>query len=96
MRRFGSIEGWGTHLLMSADPIDVHTVDELVSRMPPAARRDLMEWAATTDVTAYLGSVLARETPVEPSLNPDPRVRLSDDRPLNEYFLLRRLGLNRY
>ena len=71
----------------SADPA------ELAQRLPPAAKRDLLEWSGGADLTAYLGQVLAGETLAANNLNPNPLVRITDDRPYNEYFLLRQWGL---
>jgi len=90
VRAFGSIEGWGTHLIGSMQPIPDLTPEQMVAAMPPAARADLVEWADTGDAAAYLGRVIGREVDVPRSLNPDPSVRVTDDRPFNEYFLLRR------
>jgi len=89
VRCFDSVEGWGTHLLGSMDPLSNLTADQLAARMPAAARVDLMEWCDTNSLSAYLNEVLTREIPVQSILNPDPRIRITDDRPFNEYFLLR-------
>jgi predicted membrane-bound spermidine synthase len=96
VRTFGSIEGWGIHILASMDPIEALTAEQLVARMPSAAQKDLMEWAPPGSPPSYLGSALARELPVRTSLHADRDIRITDDRPLNEYFLLRRLRLYGY
>jgi len=93
VRRFSSLEKWGTHFLASMAPIPARTADELAARMPPEAQADLLEWSAAKDLPAYLNRVLARELPVASGLNTDTRVRISDDRPFNEYFLIRRWGI---
>lgn len=93
VRCFGSVRGWGIHVLASMDPIEMQAPEQLVARMPAAAQMDLLEWAPSRDLSAYLGVVLAREIPLAKALNPNPEVRITDDDPLNEYFLLRRLGL---
>jgi spermidine synthase len=59
-------------------------------RMPQTAQRDLIEWAPDQSVEGFLASIISRELPLEKSLNPDRSIRITDDRPLNEYFLLRR------
>jgi hypothetical protein len=41
----------------------------------------------------YLAQVVAQEFEMEQELDPDLRVRITDDHPYNEYFLLRRWGL---
>jgi spermidine synthase len=90
VRCFGSVEGWGVHILCSQKPIPQRSADELVARMPAAARNDLMEWNPTTDATAYLHQLLSHEMAIENDLHPNLKLRISDDRPYNEYFLLRR------
>jgi spermidine synthase/MFS family permease len=96
VRAFGSIEGWGIHTLGSLDPIEVPAADALAGRMPATAERDLLEWAPPIAPSAYLAGVLAREISVATSQNANPLVRITDDRPMNEYFVLRRLGLHAY
>jgi len=51
-----------------------------------------MEWAGNADPTQYLASVISAELPIEELLNPNPEIRITDDHPYNEYFLLRRRG----
>jgi spermidine synthase len=93
VRCFGSVEKWGIHILASMDPIETSTPEQLAARMPATAQKDLLEWAPSDNLPAYLGLVLARGIPVDKNLNPDPEIRITDDDPLNEYFLLRQLGL---
>jgi len=91
LRAFSSIEGWGYHFLASMEPINVSDVDELVRRMPEAAQRDLLEWAQSTALRDYIEKVVANERPLSELLNPDPSIQITDDRPYNEYFLMRRI-----
>ena len=93
VRRFRSIEGWGSHLLASREPIPRSTAEQLAARLPARAKADLLEWSSGDDVAAYLDRVLSHETPIETLLSPDRRIRITDDHPFNEYFLLRHLGL---
>jgi spermidine synthase len=90
VRCFISVEKWGTHFLASTAPLEPVTGKDLAARMPESARKDLVEWAPSTEVSAYLDQVLAREIPVDKLLNPDPNIQLTDDQPYNEYFLIRR------
>ena len=96
VRCFHSVEGWGLHMLASMDPIEVPTPEQLMVRMPASASNDLLEWSNIRDLPAYVGQVVLREVPVEQSLNPDPAIQITDDHPLNEYFLLRQKGLFEY
>ncbi len=91
VRVFGSMEGWGLHFLASMEPIPPASGAELAARMPAAAVRDLLEWGPASTAAAEFDLVLAREVPLTDILRYAPGVAaLSDDRPTNEYFLLRR------
>ena len=89
VRLFGGVEGYGTHLLASMEPLDRLTGTELAARMPAGAKKDLLEWSPAQDVTVWLDELLVREYEAGEVVHPDPRVRITDDRPYNEYFLLR-------
>jgi spermidine synthase len=92
VRAFGSIEGWGTHFLVSLDPFPATTVDQLPQPLPPAAARDLVEWEAKSSPAELLAKVLSQEEHVEDYLKLAPRLpAIQDDRPINEYFLLRHI-----
>jgi spermidine synthase/MFS family permease len=93
VRCFPSVEPGGVHILASMQPMEPRSPEELAARMPESARRDLLEWAGPTDAAAYLAKVVTREVPVEKLLNPDLTLRITDDNPFNEYFLLRRQGI---
>jgi spermidine synthase len=90
VRVFRSLEGWGYHFLASLSPIPELTADEFVARMPEVARRDLMEWALGRAPIDYVNLTLRNKLPIEQVLNPSRPVTLTDDRPYNEYFYLRR------
>jgi len=89
VRCFDSVGKWGKHLLASMEPIDVATAAELTTRMPDNAKEDLLEWSLAPNVPNYLDEVLSGEIPVNSLLSPKPGVQITDDRPFNEYFLLR-------
>jgi spermidine synthase len=93
VRCFPSVENWGVHILGSMEPIPERTPEQMAARMPERARKDLLEWANGAEAPGYLGRVVLREVPVEKLLNPNPDIRITDDDPLNEYFLLRKWGL---
>jgi spermidine synthase len=92
VRCFDSIEGWGVHLLASMQPIEPNSAARLAARMPESAKRDLIEWTPSATATAYLEQVLANETEAQRNLDPNPNLRITDDFPYNEYFLLRQWG----
>jgi spermidine synthase len=93
VRCFGSVENLGTHLLASMDPIPMRTAQEMAARLPAKATRDLLEWSSAPNATAYLDEVMSQETAIERALNPDPTIRITDDEPYNEYYLLRKWDL---
>jgi predicted membrane-bound spermidine synthase len=91
VRAYASIEGWGIHVLGSRQPIPSRAAEDLVERLPPDAARDLVEWGPTPSATEHLGIVLANEIDVGWLMAQGPRTpALTDDRPINEYFFLRR------
>ncbi len=93
VRVFGGIEGWGHHFLASASPIERLSVEDLTARLSPAAARDLVEWGPASTAAAQFKTVLDRERRIEDLIHGDPSAPLlTDDRPVNEYYLLRRLS----
>ncbi len=93
LRVFGSLERWGVHFLASERPIALPSRDELLRRVPERARADLLEWSPKATVASLFGHVFARELAVDSLLARSPATpALTDDRPFNEYFLLRGLA----
>lgn len=92
VRAFGSVEGWGTHFLASMTPIPRLSAAQLAEKLPDAAVRDLKEWAPDSNAEAQFAIMLSHEQSMAALIEKDPNVpALQDDRPVNEYFLLRRL-----
>jgi hypothetical protein len=90
VRTFRSVAGWGIHYLASHTPIPPLTAGQLRERMPPAAVRDMTEWGARPQ--QYLKLMVSQEIDPRSLLagaGPAP-VAISDDRPLNEFFFVRR------
>jgi len=93
VRAFHSMEGWGTHFLASTTPLPPLSADELAKKLPTDATRDLMEWGPASTPQGQFELVLGREISVESLIQADADVpALQDDRPINEYFILRRFG----
>ena len=88
---YRSVENWGFHFLASRVPIPELGPESFVTRLPPRARQDLMESSKGGDLTKEFAEILARQIPVDWILSADPKVRITDDQPFNEYFLIRRL-----
>lgn len=92
---FRARRGTGVHFMASMAPIRLPDVATFIARMPPAARRDLMEWHGKQSLRSVVHTILARQEPIAAVLPQagSPIPALSDDRPFNEYFLLREIGL---
>ena len=89
LRIYRSVGHGGWHFLASSQPIPVRTGAELMARMPAGAASDMTEWDRLAPAQQF-DRLLARE------MTPDQMIALSpgtpalqDDRPINEYFLLR-------
>lgn len=91
VRVFHSVEDRGFHFLASDNPIELPDADQAQLRLPDSARRDLLEWYSGYEVADVLSMVLSREVPLAQLLRGGASPALSDDRPYNEYYFLRRL-----
>jgi spermidine synthase len=88
---YRSVEGWGFHFLASMQPLPELDADTVLARMPAAAKADLAEWSRPPgDLRTDIATVLGRQLPIARVLPAHPGVIITDDRPYNEYFLLRR------
>jgi spermidine synthase len=92
VRAFGSFEGWGIHYLASRQPLPDRSPSELANRMPPNAAADLVEWGPFPSAEQQFAAVLKNEVPIDllVAMDKDAPV-LQDDRPVNEYGLLRHI-----
>jgi spermidine synthase/predicted MFS family arabinose efflux permease len=92
VRVFRSIEGWGYHFLASKSPLPSPSAAMLASRLPPTAVTDLLEWGPASTAEQQFAGVLNQELSLDALINQAPGVpALQDDRPVNEYFILRRV-----
>jgi spermidine synthase len=90
VRVFSSVDHWGFHFLASDHPVADRTAEELVQRMPTSARVDLMEWGPKATPVAQFEEVLRSEILPETLLHENREApALADDRPVNEYYVLR-------
>ena len=91
IRTYKSLGGWGFHIFASMSPLVMPTAEEVISRLPANAKRDMMEAETKMDIKDYINLTLKREVPLSLLMNQeDDSVYISDDHPFNEYFLLRR------
>jgi spermidine synthase len=94
IRIYQSVEGWGFHFLASTSPIDVPSVQTILSRIPETAQKDIIEWYQVDEVNnleGFIKFILKKEIPLSTLLNDDRTITITDDRPYNEYFYLRRM-----
>ncbi len=92
VRVFRSVLGWGYHFLASPSPIVVPPADVLAARMPRRAVVDMLEWGPATTALGQLDRMVRSEVSLQSLVAAAPGVPvLRDDRPYNEYYLVRRL-----
>jgi spermidine synthase len=90
VRVFPGIQGWGWHFLASDRPIPKRTAAELVARMPARAASDMIEWGPAASPEEQVNLLLSRESSTDAVIALSPTTTtLTDDRPINEFFLLR-------
>lgn len=95
VRVFVSLDGMGVHMLGSDQPIVQRTAAEMAAQLPLAAQADLVEWDRSQTPAQVFQVLLSREQRVDEVLKAAGSApMLTDDQPVNEYYLLRRwLGL---
>jgi hypothetical protein len=65
--------------------------------MPPAAVSDFLEWDKNSTAQQQFGRLLNHELRLDDLISPAPGVQpLQDDRPINEYWVMRRMGNREY
>ncbi len=91
LRVFAFGKNWGFHFLASDRPLPNRTASELAHRLPAAAAADLVEWDKQPDPEARFTHLLNYELPIDQLIAASPATpALSDDRPINEYYLVRK------
>ena len=91
VRVFPSVEGWGVHFLASSTAMGQRTPGQLAATLPPDAVRDLLEWGPFQTAEAQIQAVVNKEVPLGNLISAAPGApKLTDDRPVNEYYFLRR------
>jgi predicted membrane-bound spermidine synthase len=90
IRAYHSVTGWGVHFLASMEPIPERTAEELAARLPEAAARDLVEWEQGEPGELFAAVLGKQVSPVVFDEAREAGVMITDDRPFNEYYWLRR------
>jgi len=82
------MHGW--HFFASLEPIPVRSADEIVARMPASAICDMMEWGPETSPVQQVERDLSNEVSPADMIALSPATSpLEDDKPVNEYYLVR-------
>ena len=91
---FRSLYGFGFHFIASRAPLQTPTVDEFILRLPEAVRIDLLNRydreTSHKDFREFVSKILAIEMALSELPDNPPPVYITDDKPFNEYFALRR------
>lgn len=87
---------FGIHFLCSDSPIPSRTATDLVRKLPPSAVADLVEWSppngagGAAQAESQFDDLLEHETDIDQFIANAPEApALTDNRPVNEYSLLR-------
>jgi spermidine synthase len=86
---------WGFHFLASEQPLANLTAEQLQRKLPAEAAADFVEWNLPSKdgkaVADAFEGLLRSEIPIELMIQQSPSTpALSDDRPINEYYMLRK------
>jgi spermidine synthase len=82
---------WGFHFLASNSPIPNRTPAQLAQGLPPKAAKDLVEWTPDETPEEVFAEIIGGETSVDQFIAQDPQApAMQDNRPVNEYYVLRR------
>jgi spermidine synthase len=83
-------DGLGLHFIASHQKINNYNASELANHLPDAARADLIEWSNRSQATDVFNRLLQNEVSANDIINQQKQIQaLSDDKPINEYYLLR-------
>ena len=90
VRVFKPVEENGWHFLASMQPIAERSADELLKRMPSEAVSDMMAWGPAATPTEQFDRMLRTDLTTQKLISRSPETPpLQDDRPVNEYDMLR-------
>ncbi|MDQ1390013.1 MAG: spermidine synthase, partial [Acidobacteriaceae bacterium] len=91
VRVFAFGKDWGFHFLASDRPLASRSASELAQRLPAPAAADLVEWEPEQSAQSRFEHLLQNELGIDQLVAMSPATpALSDDRPINEYYVLRR------
>jgi spermidine synthase len=92
IRVFGSFFGLGLHILASNQPFDVKSPAVLAAKLQTKAVADLVEWGPYKSAEEQFSDVLRQDATIQDLIAFFPTApTMTDDRPINEYYLLRQM-----
>lgn len=92
VRVFRSFDGDGYLFLASDWQLPQWSAQQLAQKLPPAAASDFVEWGPENTPAGQFENLLGSEFPLSQVIAAAPDAPpLRDDRPMNEYYLLRSL-----
>ena len=84
-------DGQGIYFLASMKPIPATSAAALASRLPSTAAADFVEWGPAKTAADQFSLALSHEMNLNQFIAQSPRTpAITDDAPINEYFLLRK------
>jgi spermidine synthase len=96
VRVFHSFDGAGYHFLASNWQLPQLSAQQLAEKLPHAAASDFVEWGPEATAEDQFEDLLRNEFPLSQMISESPDApALRDDRPMNEYYLLRSIRQQR-
>ncbi len=90
VRVYGSVYIKGLHYFASMSPISERSAQQMAALMPASAVADMMEWGPAKTPAEQFALMLSNPSSPAALIARSPNTpALQDDRPVNEYFLLR-------
>jgi spermidine synthase len=94
--RVFDVPGKCYYMIASEEPIAKPDFAAAVAKMPDSAKRDMLEWREQEhlpdDPQQVLEQLYSLEIPLAKLMNSDPDSKITDDKPINEYFLLKKIA----
>jgi len=88
---YKSIQKRGFHFVASMSPLLPMTSQDMLVKIPETAKDDITEWYPRYEVSEIIGAMINQEVPIQAILNKNSEIKITDDKPFNEYYILRRL-----
>lgn len=93
IRVFESIEGFGHHFIASMEPFSVPTPSEFIAKLPEKAKLDIFEYPENRNLEETYLRIINTEKSPEKIIKKGRSYRITDDRPFNEYYILRKIAI---